>query len=352
MNRVYVNSIGMVTPKGHSIMEIVNSLIFEKKMTSSEENYLIKDYSLEYKNLNFCANLGVNAADQVMIKHEINRDTQRNNFGTFVGTAYGGFTDTQYHQTSALINEGPLGVSPGLSIHSGFHLTGDIIAIKNKFEGPNITFTSGENSSGLAFMEAFDQIKYQNLEGAIVVGTEFIDKFISEGYKLINNQNVEILSSGAGSVFLSNQQNNLFNIEVVTIQFVSNFGKIGSYSSQTYKSISSAILKALKDSNINKQDIDIVISMLGPTPTEEIHFLKGMKMSLGKEFKKPVIYPKKILGDMLGANFIIGAIIGAEVLLSNKVMLAEIGDLKNVLIVSSDSFGNVVCTILQKGAEK
>lgn len=349
MTRVYVSGTGLITRSGHSIIEIIKSIILEEDL-KPKESLLITDYSLQFKNINFCANLGINASDQAMMNQDCKRFIDnRTEYGTFVGTAFGGFTNTQIQQTSALINEGPLGVSPGLSIHSGFHLTGDIISIKNKFEGPNITFTSGENSSGLAFMEAFDQIKFQYLQGAIVVGTEFIDEILIEAHQLLNHQNANILSSGAGGMFLSNQSNASTNVEVLSIQHAGTSGKVGRYSSSTYKSISSSIVQVLKDSSLDEEEIDLIISTIGPNSLENLHLTRGIKKIFGEKGINKVIYPKKFLGDIQGANFIIGATIGTEFLLASNDLTRGLGPLRNILIVSGDSYGSIISAILQKG---
>ncbi|WP_157670270.1 beta-ketoacyl synthase N-terminal-like domain-containing protein [Bacillus cereus] len=306
------------------------------------------DYSMKFRDISRCANNGVNAAelawkDAFSENEEINLER----WGVSVGTAFGGFPETQKIQCDAFIENGPIGISPGLSIHSGFHLTGDIVAINQGLRGPNTTFTSGRLASAMALLQAYDDVKYGLIDGNIVVGTESIDDYLVRGHQLFQEVPSLNFSDGACALVLRescNQVEDKDRIFIRTITYSAHAGKLGRYSHHVSKSLVEAIEQALTEVNLSRDDIGHVISMEGQSTLESKYYKRALSKIWDRNIQRLCITrPRQVLGDMFGANAIMGVGIG-WLYMQNQPM-------DNVLIVADDPTGIAWATVLQRGGK-
>lgn len=347
---VVISGVGLLTRKGYDKLSILNALQYGKNNTSNAESRnleLMYDYSIDFRDISRCANNGVNAAELAWgnafkIKGELNFERWSVN----VGTAYGGFPETQKAQCDAFIKSGPIGISPGLSIHSGFHLTGDIAAINHGLRGPNTTFTSGRLASAMALLHAYDDIKDGLVEGSLVVGTESIDDYLIKGHQTFLDVTSSSFSDGAGGLVLkedTNQTGEEKNIFIRSICYEASGGKLGQYSyKKVYTSLIKVINQALKEAGLTPRDIGKIISMEGTTDMEGKYYTRAFKKYWGENYQNSIIIrPRQVLGDVFGANPIIGVGVGC--------LYIENQNVENVLVVADDPTGIAWASIIQKG---
>lgn len=357
--QIVVTGIGFVTRQGfteQSVWETLCHDVQEVHYTDGNQIERPYNYSLQYRGINPCAHTGLNAGelawkDASPREIRINREL----WGVYSGTAFGGFTETQRIQCKAFLESGPIGISPALSIHSGFHLTGDIIAIQFGLTGPNTTFTTGRLASGMAFLQAFDDIRFGVVDGAVVVGTESIDPYLVHGHKLLGFADADQLSEGACSVVLESMSAGMTAKYdgkgiVRSVGCTGVPGKPGTYTRHLWSSLAGAIEQALEEAVATPSDIDAIVSTEGNSVIQRLSYRRAFKKIFGSTMpENRIIQPKRVLGDTIGANAIFGVGVGLLCLKNQSIPSGlEVLEtpVRNVLVVADDPAGSAWATVL------
>ena len=308
------------------------------------ENKITLSYDLnqEYPSINLCANVGYNAGRGTLTGLNISHKFEPEEIGVYCGTTYGGFFEGQKKQCDAFIKHGPRGVTPSLSIYNGIHLTSDIFAIKHNIRGTNLTNTTGYIASGIAMMQAFDDIEDNVLSDAIVIGTEQVDGLLIDILSCQGETSPDIYKTGSGALWLSNtsiksETDSLF-LKVVEIDSI----PITQWDS---KCCSQIIVKTLNkiftSCKIKSRNIDCIITCNNFSKEEELGYDNAIKHF----FKHPVEKYEMVkkLGHYMGANPAIAA--ACATLLLNQ----SDSNVKNVAIIATDPSGMCFSCVIGKG---
>lgn len=278
-----------------------------------------------------CAKIGVNSAMLAYSNSDVLKNADRISLGVYCGTAFGGFPVSQKEQCDTLKQIGPNGILPGMSIHSGYHLTADIIAINYHILGPNMTMVSGRLASAMAFLNACDDIKDGTVQHAVVTGTEFVDDVLAEGLRLSETKGWESVSSGAGTVILSNDEAVEINDKCVYVKAIEMRGD-----NFLYENIKNVIHMALKSAKLNVGDIGLVVSVQGDVLEERLAVSRVVDEIFHNGKFCPIMFSVDEFGDTLGAGFVMGM----------ATVLQECVSKGNILIVTFDKDNYVLASII------
>lgn len=360
-NQVLVTGVGFVTSKGYEYEKLWHSLCLNPDAYLSEIGPIEcppNDLTKRFIGLNASAVFGVGAV-KLAWDDAFNSPVaiDRCRWGVYCGTAFGGFTKSEEEQCRELLQNGPGGLLPGVFNNTGYHIIPDIVAIDFKISGANITFVSGELASGMALMQGYDDIKYGDLQGAIVVGVEVKDHLITSGYETLGVKDAGLFSSGACSVLLQS----LAECQIETIQpraliraveTVALPSEAGSLARMVYKSIAAAIDNALNNAGIKAESIDMIVSGEGNGPIEKLNYQKAYLKVFGKKKLAPWIFDaQKALGNVIGAGPIMGMglalmfIDKQAVPYQNRILKKEI---RYVLVTANNPEGNAWAMVLER----
>lgn len=278
-----------------------------------------------------CAKIGLNSAILAYSSSEILKNADRMSIGVYCGTAFGGFPKSQKKQCDTLNQSGPNGILPGMSIHSGYHITADMIAIKYHIQGPNMTMVSGRLASAMAFLNAYDDIQDGTVQHAIVTGTESVDEVIIEGLRISGAGGWEGISSGACTVILSNDMAVGKTGKCVYIKSIEMQGD-----NFLDKNIENAIFMALKSAKLDVSDIRLVVSTQGDVFEERYVVSKVVNKIFHHSMFCPIVFSADLFGDTLGASFVMG--------MAN--VFQEHASIGNILLVTFDKNNYVLASII------
>lgn len=358
-NRVVISGLGFVTKRGFTEEAVWDALCNPERLYQEESCTLELPLNMEerFRDICYCANIGINAAFLALKNHTLTKDGRHDDWGIYCGTKFGSFTVTQKIQCDSYIKMGPAGITPAQLIHSGYHITADIVAIDYGIAGPNITFTSGSLASGMALMQAFDDIRHRELHGVVCIGSDAVDEMIKTGHKIAGYERLQELSSGACSIIIQSdkeaQAHEMKIRGVIKSVETSGYpGVPGKYSFHICKTMQKVIQRALKNAELNPEDIDLIVSTMGDSGIERKCFKRIYKGVFGGEPDNTrILMTRKTFGDTMGANAILGT--GAGILCMDRQMVPIEGQvikktIKNILITAEDPSGSAWALILAK----
>ncbi len=328
MNKPRITGIGIVHRYGYDTRRTTNYSKISKTEWDYDLPFLLTD---KYRDLCRCAEIGVNSAMLAYDDFAETREVDKMSLGVYCGTAYGGFPAAQKKQCDALNQFGPNGILPSMSIHSGYHLTADIIAITYGVLGTNMTMVSGRLASGMAFLTAYDDIRQNNIKNAIVVGTEWVDKNLSEGLRIAKSKGWESAASGACTIVLSGEETDTATDMVTYVKSIEVRG-----GTDLNKNILNAIIAALESAEQKAEDISLIVSTQGNIVEDRLALSQVANKVFHDRIICPIVYSTDIFGDTWGAAFNMGMAIAIQ-----KRVCAD-----NILIVTSDQNRQVIASII------
>ena len=328
MVKPMITGIGIIHRYGYDKQYIADYSNISKTEWDYDLPFLLTD---KYRDICRCAEIGVNSAMLAYDDYADVHKVDKMSLGVYCGTAYGGFPAIQKKQCDALNQNGPSGILPSMSIHSGYHLTADIIAITYGVLGPHMPMVSGRLASGMAFLAAYDDIRQNNIKNAIVIGTEWIDKNLSAGLRIAGAKGWENAASGACTIVLSSNEAAEATEMAICVRSIEVRG-----GKDLGNNITNAITAALKSAELKAEDISFIVSAQGNQLTDKLVLSQATSEVFRGCTLCPIIYSADVFGDTWGAAFNVG--IAAAV---QKHKSTE-----NILIVAFDQNGQVIASII------
>ena len=344
-NRVVITGEGSISPLGLSSQSLWDNLIggvsgirlikqFDTKDLSVKIAGEISDFNpskffdrKQERKLDRYTMFALIAAEEAIKQSEIDSSEA----GVILGVGIGGM-HTLEEQHSRVENRGQRGVSPQFIPKMIANIAGSQIAIKYGFHGPNYAVTSACSSATDAIGMAYQLIQSGQTDIIISGGCEAgITPLTLSGFanmKALSTQNDNpteaskpfdknrdgfILSEGAGILVLE-------SLEHAEKRNATILGEIVGYgcTNDAYhvtrpdndsKSATKAINLALKNSNLNPDDIDYINAHGTSTYYNDMLETQAIKQAFGNHAKKLLISStKSMTGHLLGATGAIEAI--------------------------------------------
>ncbi|MHB1392534.1 MAG: beta-ketoacyl synthase N-terminal-like domain-containing protein [Clostridia bacterium] len=356
--RVIITGLGFVTNEGSDSESIWDMVCRGKKNRFKSE---IEDFMLpnelkdRYVGICSCARIGVKAADLAWDEALIeDSDIDRDKWGVMVGTAIGESTTLYANQCKVLVEQGTMWLLPSLAMNKSPKTTTDICSIEHKLYGGSLTFESGRIASGMAVLDAYDEITHGFLDGAVVVGTEYIDEYLISALKGVGFPGYKNVTSGACAIVLEAEgraEGSGVKGIVASVEALASVGRPNKYNHGLYKSIRDCVEKTVISAEIGINDIDLVIYSKVNNPVADYCCEKALaKLFEFSRNQAAIISATDILGDIIGANPVMGIGLGLifldkQCIVSNNV--SEHRLIKNVLIVEYDISGYTWAMVLK-----
>lgn len=357
---VVVTGFSLVIDKGFEAEKIWNNL-YNTQCAGTLDAYcdLICpiDFKKRFLDLTPCSTYGFSAAELAWRNaFKGNENINRERWGVYNGTAFGSFTGTVHAACQEYIKNGPAGLLPGIFNNKSCNVTADIIAISHKLMGANTTFMSGRLASGMALMQAFDDVMDEELQGAVVIGTEAIDNHIVKGHEILGEENTDLFASGACSIILQalediDPEKTVPSGYIRAVEAAGHGREGGYYSNKLPDSLRQAMESAVGKAGIGPEDIDIILSGQGKSEAEAASYHKAIGMVFGKKDENRVFHSKSVLGDSLGAFPAMNTALGL-MLLERQAVPFKAGavdkKIKYVLATADDPDGNAWALVLER----
>lgn len=358
---VVVTGIGLVTDKGCEQDIIWGNLYYSNYESTLEKDCGMicgSDFKKRFPDITLCSTYGFSAAELAWKDAFELRDDNfaGGNWGVFNGTAFGSFTNTVNDICREYVKNGPGGLLPGIFNNKSCNVTADIISICHKLTGVNNTYMSGRLASGMAMMQAYDDIKDFGLHGAVVVGTEAIDPFIVKGHGLLGVEETASFASGAGSVVLQALEDTgtgpvVPQAYIRAVEVAGGAGKTGQASHHLWKSLIRAMSTALDNAGIGAGEIDLIVSGQGMSGIEKLCYKKAYGKIFGDSYNSKVFNTKEAAGDFIGALPVINTVFGIMLIGRQSIPYKDRDDARSIryaMITAGDTDGSAWALILER----
>ncbi len=309
------------------------------------ERKLIKK---QFRWINPCAEIGLMAAKHAFDNFSVNSLQSCKNsdeWGVYAGTAYGGMLVTQKEICESIAAGGFENILPSHTIHSGYSFTAEVIATQYSISGAIYTYVDGSFSSGIALIQAIDDIAFGKVKNAVVIGNEFIDDDLRTMYRALQPE-CESLNSGACCLLLGEEQDESYEVEEAPkIKYIdlsyqeSQAGKIN-----CKERIRSTLNQSLNNTNLESDNIDLIIFVHNGNPNIENDFYRGYweVFKNGKNSKQQVINLYQCFGYMIGASIAFSIGIASALLKSDL----PVRKMENIMVLSVDEKGKLMNVVI------
>jgi len=237
--------------------------------------------------------------------------------GVFLGTTLGGMISGGKYYRELYVNQRPYA---SRLLDYPLYSVGTRICIDYGLLGPNIVISTACSSSNIAIGCGLDLIRYGDMDIMIVGGFDTMTELTCAGFGVMRNTSPDkycrpfdknrkglLLGEGAGILILE-------ELEHCRNRGGKIIGEIAGYgmSSDAYhmtapevtgKGPSLAISNAIKDSGINKEEINYINAHGTGTIHNDLIETKAIKRIFGEDaYKIPVSSTKSMIGHTLGAS--------------------------------------------------
>lgn len=285
--------------------------------------------------------------------------------------------------------EGPRYVNPSFFPNTVINSPASRISIRFKIKGFNTTISTGccAGIDAISYASDFIRMKRADIVFAGAVEELCEDTFlILHTFGCLSGSNGTdakccpfdarrdgtIFSEGAAVIALE-EENHAIKRNASILGYISGYANAFDYTSEGYfkcsgKGLENAIRIALKDAYLNLEDIDCIFSSANSTKELDLLETKVIKNVFGKlAYKIPVTAIKSMIGETYSASGALACVSAIEALnhgiipqiVNYKVKDPECDldyvtesprkkELKNILILSSDFYGNNSALIISK----
>ena len=345
-NRVVITGEGSISPLGVSSKDLWNNLIHGKSGIKLIENFDTENFNVkiageitnfdpltffehkESRKLDRYTMFAMIAADQAIRSSGLDSS----NVGVILGTGVGGMNTLEQEQ-SKLLKKGQRGVSPHFIPKMIPNIAGGQIAIKHGFHGPNFSLSTACSSASDAIGMAYRLIQSNQIHAMVCGGAEGgITPLVLSGFSNMkalskNNENPQnackpfdknrdgfIMSEGSAMLVLESLDNAKKRGATILAEIIGYGITNDAYHiTQPHNEgvgATSAINLALKDGDINKDEVNYINAHGTSTYYNDMIETKAIKQVFGRDIAKNLLVSstKSMTGHMLGATGAIEAI--------------------------------------------
>lgn len=351
MRRVVVTGLGTINPLGNNVNSSWDSLINSKSGISKITKFDVSDYPCkiaasindshidenivslrEQRKIDRFITLGLIAAEEAFIDSGLNiKENLEERCGVMVGSGIGGL-DTIYKNSSILDNSGIRKISPFFIPSSLINLLSGHISIKYNFKGPNSSPVTACATGTHAIGDSFTIIKNDKADVMICGGAEaaicplgiagfaaaralcdtFNDSPERGSRPWDKDRSGFVMGEGAGVLVLEEFEHAKKRGARIYAE-IKGYGMSGDAFHITKPAEDGsggfrAMKMALKESNLNSENIDYVNAHGTSTPVGDLIELKAVENLLKKNDKIFMSSNKSAIGHLLGAAGAVEAI--------------------------------------------
>ena len=359
--RVVITGLGIVSPLGNNIetswlnalegknpvskITYFNTDNYDTKFAASLSNFNAEDYldKKEIRRLDPFIQYGVAASHECIKDSGIKESSlNRDRIGVSIGSGIGGLGTIQKN-ANLLADQGPKKISPFFVPGSIINMVSGYVSIKFGFKGPNISITSACSSSSHSIGFSFRNIIDGDADLMLTGGAEYgITPLAVAGFNASNalsrrndspktasrpwdkGRDGFVIGEGAGCLLLEEYEHAKKRKAKIYAELIG-FGM----SADAYhitappKSGEGAILameNALKDANLNADDIQYINAHGTSTITGDLAETLAIKKVFGEDSSKFIVSStKSMTGHLLGAAGAIEAIYSILAIRDNTV---------------------------------
>ena len=314
------------------------------------------------------------------------RDENTNSIGVSIGTTFGSLHSISQFDRVGL-TDGPRFVNPSHFPNTVINSPASQISIRNKIKGFNATMSTGFCAALDALSYAADFIKLKRVEAVLAGGVEELCEETFLNFSKLEylsgtngsepiccpfdaRRNGTILSEGS-AVFILEDSTHALRRGVDILAVIKGYGNafdpsVEGASGESGEGLEKAITLALKDAIRSPEDIGYICSGANSTKSLDIRETRAIKKVFGNyAFDIPVSSIKSMVGECFSASggLSVAAAIGAlrkgfipptvncnekdpECNLDYVPNFARQKTIRNVLVTSSDPFGNNSAMVL------
>ena len=339
--RVVVTGIGLITPIGLDTSTSWQSALDGVSGGNRIDSFDVSDYRVqigasvkgfdveqyiekrEARRLDYFLQIGIAAADQAIYQADISKPPDPERIGVAMGSGIGGI-QTIEDTHSTVLERGPKRVSPFFVPSSVINMIAGNTSIRHGFQGPNYAIvtacTTGTHNIGYGLRN----IQYGEADAMVVGGSEWSTSPVTvagfASMRALSTRNDEpekasrpwdvdrdgfLLGDGAGALVIEEYEHakargaNIF-CEVTGFGVSSDAHHITSPPDDGRGAVAS-MKNALKDAELNSDDIDYVNAHGTSTPQGDIAESNAIKQVFGNDTKVPISSSKSMIGHLLGA---------------------------------------------------
>lgn len=340
--RVVVTGMGMLTPIGNTVASSWSAAVagesgvvlnpyfdtesFGVKICGATKDFDVAQYMdpKEARRVDGFIQMGMAAGIQAIDDAGIGAhpdDSDR--IGVAIGSGIGGI-QTIEDTHSTLVNKGPRRVSPFFIPGSVINMISGNLSIRYGYKGPNIAIvtacTSGTHNIGFGAR----MIQHGEADVMVVGGSEFATSPICvagfHSMKALSTRNDEpqkasrpwdedrdgfVLGDGAGVLVLEEYERAQARGAKIYAELIG-FGMSGdahhiTSPGENGEGGAAAMRNALRDANLNPEDVGYVNAHGTSTPLGDVAETRGIKSIFGNDTKIAVSSTKSMIGHLLGA---------------------------------------------------
>ena len=341
--RVVVTGLGLLTPVGNNVEESWNSIVagksgigpvtafdasqFATRISGSVKNFDPTVYlsPKDIKKMDTFIHFGIAAGIQALDDSGIEvTEANAERIGVAIGSGIGGLPTIEKNR-DAYVTGGPRKISPFFVPSSIINMVSGNLSIMRGLKGPNIAIVSACTTGAHNIGDAARMISYGDADVMVAGGAEMatcalgIGGFASARALSTRNDDPEaasrpwdidrdgfVLGDGAGVVVLEEYEMARKRGANIYCELVG-YGMSGDAYHMTAPSeggegAARCMLNALKDAQLNPEDVDYINAHGTSTPAGDVAEVKAVKLALGDHaYNMVVSSTKSMTGHLLGA---------------------------------------------------
>ncbi|OUX18723.1 MAG: beta-ketoacyl-[acyl-carrier-protein] synthase II [Gammaproteobacteria bacterium TMED257] len=359
--RVVVTGLGCITPVGNNIDDFWNSLlsgksgvsnidVFDASEMSVKFSASINDFNAEkyfdvkeQRKLDLFMQYGLAAAIDAVSDSTIdNPELDKERIGVCIGSGIGGLTSIENtHDT--LKKSGPRRISPFFIPATIINMISGNLSIKYGFKGPNSSIVTACTTGTHNIGEGFRQIQYSHADIMLCGGAEMATTPLGIGgfaaARALSTRNDApqqasrpwdtgrdgfVLGDGAGVLVLEELEHAKTRGAKIYAEVVGYGMSADAFHmtlpSETGEGAQRCMKNAIKDADINPEDIGYINAHGTSTPAGDVVEAKAIKSMFGDHSKSIIVNStKSMIGHLLGAAGGVEAIATALSLKNQKI---------------------------------
>ena len=352
--RAFVTGLGILTSIGQDIPSFWKNLLegvcgidritlfdasgYRAKKAAEVKGFNPRQYfsPRQLKRMSRCDQLGMKAALEALTDSALdltNEDRER--IGIFIGGGAGGIFSAEKYRKE-MIRKGWRKVRPSLLLPFSTCALNDGIAEEYRILGPRATIATACSSSATAIGCGLDAVRSGEVDIAIVGGSESLSEVTFGGFNSLRSVDEEYcrpfdlnrkgLSLGEGAAFLileeadhARKRGGKILAELMGCG-LSGDGQHMTAPDPEGKGAARAMQEALKDAEVNREEVDYINAHGTATPANDAAETKAIKSLFGERVGRiPVSASKSMIGHCLGAAGALEAVTTVLAIRNNRI---------------------------------
>jgi 3-oxoacyl-[acyl-carrier-protein] synthase II len=283
-----------------------------------------------------CDQLGMKAAREAILGSGLNLENEdRERVGIYIGGGAGGILSAEKYRRG-MLQKGRRRVPPTLLLPFSTCAVNDALAEEYEVLGPRATIATACSSSATAIGLGLDDIRFGEVDIAIVGGSESLSEVTFGGFNSLRSVDEEFcrpfdlnrkglsLGEGAAILIIEEAEHALRRGAEIEVELLG-YGLSGDGQHMTApdpegKGACRAMEEALRDGRVNGEEVDYINAHGTATPANDIAETKAIKSLFEERARRiPVSSSKSMIGHCLGAAGAVEAVATVLAVRDNRI---------------------------------